>query len=86
LAAAIADTIITMAVISNLVTAFAVMFPLLAEPAAAGSIADIEHVILFMQGTSARAMAVYNFSADELCREQSIRPLFRDDGRRPRFF
>jgi hypothetical protein len=39
-----------MAAIAELVTAFAVMFPLLAAPVAAGSIADIEHVILFMQG------------------------------------
>ena len=40
-----------MAVFTELITAFAVMIPLLAEPALAGSIADIEHVILFMQGT-----------------------------------
>ena len=39
-----------MAVVAELVTALAVMFPLLAAPAVAGSIADIEHVILFMQG------------------------------------
>jgi hypothetical protein len=41
-----------MAVVSDLISAFAVMFPLLAGPVAAGSIADIEHVILFMQGAS----------------------------------
>jgi hypothetical protein len=41
-----------MAVITELVTAFAVMYPFLAGPALAGSIADIEHVVLFMQGTN----------------------------------
>lgn len=49
---AIADTNIAMAVITELVAAFAVMFPLLAQPALAGSLADIEHVILFMQGAT----------------------------------
>ncbi|KAE8443036.1 hypothetical protein EG329_002430 [Mollisiaceae sp. DMI_Dod_QoI] len=38
-----------MAVPSQLLAAFAVMYPLLAGPALAGSIADIEHVVLFMQ-------------------------------------
>jgi hypothetical protein len=50
--AVIADTPITMAVLVELVAAFAVMFPLLATPAVAGCIADIEHVVLFMQGAS----------------------------------
>ena len=36
---------------SNIISAFAVILPLLASPALAGSIADIEHVVLFMQGT-----------------------------------
>ena len=40
-----------MAVITELLSAFAVMYPLLAGPALAGSLADIEHVVLFMQGT-----------------------------------
>lgn len=40
----------TMAVSSQLLSAFAVMYPLLAAPTLAGSIADIEHVVLFMQG------------------------------------
>lgn len=39
-----------MAVIAELAVAFAVVFPLLAQPVMAASIADIEHVILFMQG------------------------------------
>lgn len=39
-----------MAVINEIVFAFAVMYPLLGSPASAGSIADIEHVVLFMQG------------------------------------
>lgn len=43
-----------MAVVSELIAAFAVMFPLLAEPVAAGCIKDIEHVILFMQGADVR--------------------------------
>ncbi|KAH8814853.1 phosphoesterase family-domain-containing protein [Xylogone sp. PMI_703] len=38
-----------MAVISKISSAVAVMYPLLAAPAIAGSIADIEHVVLFMQ-------------------------------------
>jgi hypothetical protein len=41
-----------MAVITELLSAFAVMYPLLAGTALAGSIADIEHVVLFMQGTN----------------------------------
>lgn len=40
----------TMAVSSQLLSVLAVMYPLLAAPALAGSIADIEHVVLFMQG------------------------------------
>jgi phospholipase C len=39
-----------MAVFSKVFSALAAMFPLLAAPALAGSIADIEHVVLFMQG------------------------------------
>ncbi|KAG4438159.1 hypothetical protein IFR05_006370 [Cadophora sp. M221] len=38
-----------MAVTSPLLSAFAIMYPLLAGPAIAGSLADIEHVVLFMQ-------------------------------------
>jgi hypothetical protein len=38
-----------MAVFSKVIPALAAMFPLLA-PGLAGSIADIEHVVLFMQG------------------------------------
>jgi phospholipase C len=41
-----------MAVLKAL-SAFAVMLPLYAAPALAGSIADIEHVVLFMQGLRA---------------------------------
>jgi len=41
-----------MAVFPEFVTALMVMFPLLSGPAAAGSIADIEHVVLFMQGNN----------------------------------
>jgi phospholipase C len=48
----IAETLIIMAVITELLSAFAVMYPLLAGTALAGSIADIEHVVLFMQGTN----------------------------------
>jgi hypothetical protein len=40
-----------MAVLSKAVSAFAAMYPLLAPAAAAGSLADIDHVVLFMQGT-----------------------------------
>jgi hypothetical protein len=36
--------------VTELLSAFAIMWPLLAGPALAGSIADIEHVVLFMQG------------------------------------
>jgi len=39
-----------MAVLFETLFAFALMFPILAAPAMAGSIADIEHVVLFMQG------------------------------------
>lgn len=39
-----------MVVLVELVAALAVMFPLLAAPAMASCIADIEHVVLFMQG------------------------------------
>lgn len=52
-----------MAVIAELAAAFVVMFPLLAQPVVAGSIADIDHVILFMQGAS--APAVFNFISNK---------------------
>lgn len=74
----IADTRIIMAVIVELVTAFAVMFPLLAAPTVAGSIADIEHVILFMQGTQSRYLQVLFLMID---RKQSLRSLSGDNGR-----
>jgi hypothetical protein len=42
--------ILTMAALIKGVRAFAMMYPILGASAIAGSIADIEHVILFMQG------------------------------------
>jgi len=39
-----------MAVFTKLISALMIMFLLLSSRAAAGSIADIEHVVLFMQG------------------------------------
>lgn len=39
-----------MAVSSQFFSALVVMYPILTAPALAGSIADIEHVVLFMQG------------------------------------
>lgn len=43
-----------MAVTTDWVSCFAVMYPILAGTALAGSIADIEHVVLFMQGRSCK--------------------------------
>lgn len=40
-----------MVVFPEFLTAVVLIFPLFASPAVAGSIADIEHVVLFMQGT-----------------------------------
>jgi hypothetical protein len=65
--------------VPQILSALAVMFPLLAGPAMAGSIADIEHVVLFMQGTTSSNPAPYQSLI--LSREQSIRPLFRHYGR-----
>ncbi len=39
-----------MAAFTYALRAFAMMFPMLGATALAGSLADIEHVILFMQG------------------------------------
>ena len=77
---AIADTPIIMAVIVELLTALAVMFPLLAEPAAAGCIADIEHVVLFMQG--AGVPPDFEALSDANHRKPRIRSLFRHHARR----
>jgi hypothetical protein len=50
-----------MAVFPEFVAAFVLIFPLLSGPAIAGSLADIEHVVLFMQGTS-----LFPFDANNL--------------------
>lgn len=50
-----------MAVVSRIVSAVAVMFPLL-DSALAGSIADIEHVVLFMQGKIPAPVPLANIS------------------------
>jgi hypothetical protein len=68
-----------MMAVPQVLSAFAVMFPLLAGPALAGSIADIEHVVLFMQGTKYINLAPHGSLI--LLRESSIRPLLRNYGR-----
>lgn len=68
--------------VTELLSAFAVMFPLLAGPAMAGSIADIEHVVLFMQGTIFYSGAK-NYQLI-LGRESCFRSLLRYDGWCPR--
>lgn len=42
--------VLIMAALLRALRAFAVMYPLLGASALAGSLADIEHVVLFMQG------------------------------------
>lgn len=49
-----------MAVFSKIMAAAAVMYPLIAEPVLAGSIADIEHVVLFMQGNNGRFFPLFS--------------------------
>jgi hypothetical protein len=70
-----------MMAVPQLLSAFAVMFPLLAGPALAGSIADIEHVVLFMQGTKYTNPTPHGSLI--LPRESSIRPLLWNYGRSP---
>jgi hypothetical protein len=51
-----------MAVISKFASAIAVMYPFLTAPAVAGSLADIEHVVLFMQGTDPAMNSIPNIN------------------------